>query len=255
MHYYEKLTDGIVIPQHYVKMTSRPDELRPTRITDIRKMWKENREVCPSVTTVLNVLDKRALTNWKIDQHIETCFQHEPIGGFDKDSYINEIKRITELRLDQAPKAGTDFHKLMQDYLEDRFEGTKDEADLCGRVIEVVDKECGTNSKSILHIEENFVSHGYGGQIDLRINDEWVIDYKTKQLASKFKPGKMAYPDHSRQLAAYSNAVAPNAKCVNIFVCLENGDIDFHIHTEDQLKNGLAVFKNALNIWQIENKL
>lgn len=68
--YYEKLDDGAVIPRHFVPLVSRPDDIRPTRISDVRKMWKEERLVVPSVTTVLNVLDKAALNNWKIDQHL-----------------------------------------------------------------------------------------------------------------------------------------------------------------------------------------
>ena len=255
MHYYEELNTGEVIPQHYVPMTSNPDKLRPTRITDVRKWIKENRLVVPSVTTVLGIINKHSLNTWKINQHIQTCFDYlddEEINMIPSlVEYISEIKRITELRLEEAPTAGTDFHKLMQSYLtEPEFQGTDDERQLCAKVAKVLTDKC-YNMNSQYFVEENFVcEEGYGGQIDLRVDDRWIIDYKTKQTKDKFKPGKMAYSDHSRQLAAYRYAKAPKAKCANIFVCLENGEIDFHVHSEKDLNNGLIVFMNTLNIWE-----
>ena len=70
MHFYH--ADGS--PRHFVEMTSRPGELRPTRITDVRKAAKAGEPWFPSVSTVLNILDKPALKNWLVDQHIDAAF-------------------------------------------------------------------------------------------------------------------------------------------------------------------------------------
>src|SRR5690348_5070970 len=109
-HYYE-LTNAGVIPRHFVDVASRPGELRPTTIRDAKKFgWT------PSVTTILNLLDKPALTDWKIQEHIKQVWElsckdisfmegHETIEGF-----VAYIKNKTQAALDKAPKDGTDLH-------------------------------------------------------------------------------------------------------------------------------------------------
>ena len=255
-HYYEKLSDGQVQPRHFVPMTSRPDELRPSRITDIRKMWKEGRDVTPSVTTVGNVLAKHALINWKIDQHLIQAWaidpetrKHEDMNEYE---FIKEVKRLTELQMDIAPSAGTDFHKAMENYINGELDVKHSLYVLCMNVKDVLIEKIGELTSEWI-TEKNFVSNGYGGQIDLT-PPEWVIDYKTKQTADKFKPGKMVYPEHHMQLAAYRKGVSPTARCANIFVCLEDGQIDFHEHKEEELEKGWDLFHHALMIWQIQNK-
>ena len=72
-HFYCK-SDGVVSTKHEVEMTTKPGEYRPTRITDFRKWRKAGDNVVPSVTTILNVLDKPALITWKVNQHLEIAY-------------------------------------------------------------------------------------------------------------------------------------------------------------------------------------
>ena len=57
MHVYEQLSDGKIIPQHYVECKKpNPDgtpKLRPTWISDFKKWHAEGRAVVPSVTTTM----------------------------------------------------------------------------------------------------------------------------------------------------------------------------------------------------------
>lgn len=252
-HFYEPTESGVEA-RHFVPMATRPGDLRPTRITDVRKWWKQGRTVVPSVTTVLNVLDKAALVNWKVDQHLFQAVDlvAECSGNFNftPEDFIQEVKRRTELEMDKAPQAGTDIHKVLEDFMRD---GTVAEGaeTICENVAAALMRHCGTQQ---WECEKRFASPlGFGGCIDLSSAD-WKVDYKTKQTADKFKPGKMAYPDHSRQLAAYRvGDNTPNARCANIFICIETGEVDFHEHAEDQLNNGWAVFEHALAIWQLIN--
>jgi hypothetical protein len=115
-HYYIQADKGVE-PRHYVPMASRPDEMRPTRITDVRKWWKADEFVVPSVTTIQNVLAKDALVNWKIDQHLHEAWKDQADDSGSTwvsfPDYKTEIKRKTEIEMDKAPSAGTDFHGLM----------------------------------------------------------------------------------------------------------------------------------------------
>ena len=260
-HYYEKLDDGAVIPRHFVPLVSRPDDIRPTRITDVKKMWKEERLVVPSVTTVLNVLDKAALNNWKINQYVDTAYTLSPADYQSVELWNDAVRYKTDMQMELAPKAGTDFHGLMEKYVLGVL-ADPDEKELCRSVFDVILEkvnliEIGLNKtypQYGFNPEVNFVDSGYGGQVDLVISDKWLIDYKTKATADKFKPGKMAYNDHRMQLAAYRKAIAPDARCANVFICLEDGQVDFHEHTEDELEKGWQLFEHALAIWNLQNR-
>lgn len=253
-HFYVQTENGVE-PRHFVPMASRPDELRPTRITDVRKMWKAGEVVVPSVTTILSILDKPALKNWLIDQHLQQA--HTLVADYvqtgsvpDVGTFINQSKHRAEQEMSKAPDAGTDIHKVLEDYMltgkkRKGFEG------ICENVDLEISRHCGDLS---WECEKYFMNEefGFGGCVDL-VGD-WVIDYKTKQTADKFKPGKMAYPEHSRQLAAYRAGLeTPKARAANIFICIETGEVDFHEHTEEQLAQGWEVFRRALEIWQITN--
>ena len=109
---------------------------------------------------------------------------------------------------------------------------------------------------TMLSKEEYFVNkeHGYAGCADLIIrgDENWVIDYKSKQEAAKFKPGKMAYPEHTRQLASYGIAFFGDKpfRAANIFICLETGEIDFHEHEQSKIESGWLDFVDCLSIYK-----
>lgn len=268
MHFYTE-TDKGVLPRHFVPMTKDPSRLRPSRMSDMRKAAKEGEVWYPSVTTIQNVLNKYALNEWRIDQHLKQAYSLYNKNGShspgvranlpeNENDYLFEVKRLTEMEMDKAPSAGTDFHKAMEDLLllvrpfpqEGLF-------DLCCEVWDQIEKHLGETSPAFI-CEKNFVRSGYGGQVDLIINDpnidNWIIDYKTKQTADKFKPGKMVYDEHRSQLAAYRKGVyLAGARCANVFVCLEDGQVDFHEHTEEDLQKGWGLFEHSLKIWQLQN--
>jgi hypothetical protein len=259
MHFYAKTENGIE-PKHFVPMTKNPNELRPSRVTDAKKAAKGGEIWYASVTTVMDVLDKGGLVNWKIDQHLETVWQvikgmiyadgYEHAKDFDE--FKSLIKNETEKRMDLAPQAGTDIHALLEQHL---FSGkipvgiTDTEHKIIRNVEQAILDNCG---KIEWEKEKYFINeeHGYAGCIDL-VSPSWVIDYKTKQTAEKFKPKKMAFTDHYRQLAAYGkSACKENFKAANIFICIENGEVDFHQHTEENIEHGFADFLDCLNIFK-----
>jgi len=261
MHFYTTTENGVE-PRHFVENKSKGG-LRASRVTDARKAAKEKGEIwLPSVTGILNILDKPALTTWKIDRHLETVFE---FATKDHDKFNNDlsgvgswskmIKAKTQEKMDSAPKAGTDIHNVLEenlfygDYLD-----TKNLTDIEVKIIENVEDvlvDLHVDIAQHLELEKYFANTelGYAGQADL-VTHDWVIDYKSKQEASKFKPGKMAYMDHSRQLAAYGRALCKEGfRAANIFICLETGEIDFHEHTQEQLQHGWDDFKDCLRIY------
>ena len=138
----------------------------------------------------------------------------------------------------------------MEDFVSGNMKDDEDYT-LCQKVYETILNETGSKN---FKAETNFSSELFGGQVDLH-NDDWIIDYKTKQTADKFKPNKMAYDDHSMQLSAYRDGLNSFARCANVFVCLEKGKplIDFHIHNEKELERGKELFDLATKAWHIKN--
>ena len=260
MHFYTKTDKGIE-PRHFVAMAKDPSRTRASRVTDAKKARKEKGEVwTPSVTTVLNILDKPALVNWKVDKHLEQAYENEvnKKHGEYCDEYIKRIKAITREEMDKAPKAGTDIHKVLEDYV---FTGNYPNDDIEYQIVHSIE-ECLAHDYSIspdsdVNKKKYILDdvYGYAGCADLIVNgkfDNWVIDYKSKQTADKFKVGKMAYPEHSRQLAAYGVHCfgENNFRAANIFICLETGDIDFHEHSMESIENGWLDFKDCLSIYK-----
>jgi hypothetical protein len=248
MHFYCETEKGIE-PRHFVPMKTKPELTRPSRMSDAKAAAKKGELWHPSVTTILGVLDKPALVSWKVEQHLETAFEMMTNGIVANylDGFIRDVKLETELRLDAAPKAGTDCHKMLEEFFKDGIVPSDDIGKrICDNVARVLADNCGSQQ---WEYEKYLVNkaHGFAGCTDLSSAD-WVVDYKTKREASKFKVGKMAYPEHSRQLAAYGQTL--NAyKAANIFICLENGEVDFHEHSRESLDDGWLDFIACLGIF------
>ena len=251
MHFYTKTATGIE-PRHFVTQKNDPTKQRASRTSDAKAALKAGEKWYASVTTILGVLDKPALISWKIDQHLKTVFEgnNSLEGHCDFDSFARHIKALTEARLDEAPKAGTNIHNVLEKYFRDSvIPDDEIELKICKNVEAVLLENCG---KQEWEYEKYFVDEerGFAGCADL-VSLEWVVDYKSKQEAVKFKPGKMAYPEHSRQLGAYAHGfkiLLP--KAANIFICLENGEVDFHRHCADDICNGWFDFSDCLNIFE-----
>lgn len=242
MHFYSKDAE----PKFFVEMKTRPGELRPTRTADAKKEgW------VPSVTTILNVLDKPALVNWKVGQYVRQAYTLNPADYQTVDLFLDAVRYKADQEMDKAPSAGTDVHSSLEKYF--LGETPEDHLDICLSVERAIISNTGY-ARDDFSTERRF-SHnlGYAGMVDLS-NRWWVIDFKTKQTADKFKPGKMVYPEHCRQLAAYRHGLqTPSATCANIFICIESGEIDFHIHKEPDLEKGLGTFLDSLSIWKREH--
>lgn len=258
MHFYTQTKNGIE-PKHFVPMSKDPSKTRPSRVTDARKAAKEGEVWFPSVTGVLNILDKPALVNWKVDQHIQTMFEmfiNEPIQSDDYEGFARVVKAKTQERLDAAPKAGTDIHSVLETFFKDyRAPESEVEQKICLNVAKILEEKCGISYQSHpFECEKYFINktHGFAGCADL-VSENWVIDYKSKQEANKFKPQKMQYPEHVRQLAAYGNSMCEvDFRAANIFICLETGEVDFHEAKKEDLEKGWLTFLDCLDIYKRE---
>ena len=250
MHVYEKTETGIE-PRHYVEMTTK-NGTRPTTLRDYKKWREKGLEVYPSVTTILDVLNKPALITWKVNQHLNAVLNHPEV--IKSDNFLKDVAYLAKMEMDKAPTAGTNVHEVLEDFFNNKVPA-----------MDTPEFEIVTNVwNAISHATDYVIPEGeaevmvasdlgYAGCVDL-VLDGWIIDYKTKLEASKFKPGNMAYDDHAIQLAAYRQVINPSARCANIFICIETGEVDFHEHSEADLTKGWDIFSHALEIWKLKNQ-
>jgi hypothetical protein len=199
MHLY-KTFEGT--PVYKVPYASK-DGLRDATLADLRK---SDGELVPSVTEILNLLDKPGLTNWKIDQAILAALTLPEIydDGFvlgDDRELLKRIKADAKEQSRVAMQTGTDIHKVLEDYFSGRFlSGVDDQyLDVC-RAVKKQIVELGIDPASLV-CEKTFATNVYGGCCDAH-NDQVVIDFKT---SNSFVPGKKygGYLEQHLQLVAY----------------------------------------------------
>jgi len=242
-HWYTR--DGV--PRYTV--TGKNGKERNTTLRDART---EN--LVPSVTTVLGVAAKPALTAW-LQQQVLLAALTLPKRPEESDKdYCERIIHDSKEQGRSAADAGTDIHASVQGF----YEGKP-----TGKHVESV-AACATTIKQHFGdqkwISERSFAHeaGFGGKCDLYApaagdSHGYVVDIKTKEFSD---PAKVdAYDDHLMQLAAYRVGLGVfNARCANVFISRSvPGLVVVKEWTENDLKRGWAMFMHLLSFWQLKS--
>ena len=213
----------------------RKGEPRPTTMRDARKLG-----LVPSVTTINGLLDKPALTHWRIREAVNKALAAE---------------RGTEYFEDNSAERGSQIHAAIENWIE---VGEVDEeyaayATICKDVFTLTGVSTPVSERS-------FTSPlGYGGAVDLHdVGANVLIDFKTKNLSKEDveKGKKLAYDEHAMQLAAYRLGLdMPTAKCYNLFLSRTEPDAYIlHEWSEEDIKRGERMFLLSFMLWKESKK-
>lgn len=232
------------------KTTGKP---RPVNLGDARKQG-----LLPSVTTVLGILDKPELTNWKIEQAVLAVLTTPRQPGEADDAFVNRVLRVEKVQ-EQERDTAAEKGRIIHDALELYCSGRKDQvpAALLPYVEPAaaeVFKRCGqyvTSEKVLVG------GTAYAGRTDLITKSPecwWILDWKT----TKTLPTKGAWRDHVIQIAAYAaafwTATRTEYKPVRTANCyvstLEPGKFYFAEHDPDWRKVYDEAWKPLLALWQ-----
>lgn len=228
-HWYDK--EGKPVYTQKVKTGKRKGELRSTTLRDARKLG-----LVPSVTTICSILDKPALTHWRINQAVEKALARE---------------RGTEYFEDTSAEQGSRIHAAIENWIEG---GDVDDeyvpyTDICQEMFDDM-------ALSAPETERAFASEfGYGGAVDLHDRSaNIIVDFKTKALSKEdvLKGKQLAYDEHVMQLAAYRIGLGmPDAKCYNLFLSRTEPD-QFVLHEwrEADLKRAERMFFACFYLWK-----
>lgn len=230
------------------EVPSKSGAMRSTTLADARKL-----NLVPSVTTILNVLAKPALTNWKVEQGILAALTMPRIEGETEKDYLRRIMSDSEKQVTDAADEGTRIH----DALESHYKG---------RVVEHryrphVEGVAALLAKLFPHVED-WVSEasfchplGYGGKVDLHSPSTGiVVDFKGKD--GDFTDGKKLAYDQHYQLSAYQSGLyLPCVPSANVFFSRTHpGQVTHHLWSAEDMEDGRCVFEGALKVWQAIKK-
>jgi hypothetical protein len=202
-HYYS--ADGTLVAE--VDNASKPGEKRPTDLRDARKLG-----LYPSVTTMMAIMNKPALNDWKVRKALQEFLDQVRVGiqhiGDDR-AVISTIIKQSEAYGNWAAEFGTEVHKGMQRGfagMEHLFqmEGTRE-------VTEGLRDYMQHNGYETQHFERTMVSPQYGcaGTVDW-LGLHWgvpaIVDFKTQDFTLGPRGGYVGlnwYDEYPIQLAAY----------------------------------------------------
>lgn len=218
--------------------------LRPTDLRDARKLG-----LVPSVTTVLSVLAKPALTNWMVDQAILAALTLPRVDGETEDAYIERIRADSKAQAKAAADEGTRIH----DAIECHFKRKPFDAKYDPHVEAVLRRLHELYPGVSDWVAEESFAHalGYGGKVDLNSPSTGIVaDWKGKD--GDFSDGKKLHFDQNYQLAAYSRGLLlPPSEGANIFVSRTHpGKVAHHVWKRADVDDGWQVFEATLAVWK-----
>jgi len=218
--------------------------LRPTDLRDARKLG-----LLPSVTTVLSVLAKPALTTWMVNQGIMAALTLPRIAGESEADFLQRVVADSKQQAKSAAEEGTRIH----DALECAFKG-QHYSHVYQPHVDAVREELARLFPGVTDwVAEASFAHplGYGGKVDLHSPSTGITtDYKGKD--GDFTDGKKLAYDQHYQLAAYNRGLLlPPSVCANIFVSRTHpGRVASHVWKQTEIDEGWGVFEAALTVWK-----
>jgi len=214
------------------------------RNTTLRDARKE--QLVPSVTTVLSMVAKPSLENWKINQALNSALTLQKDEDESLEEFAYRCKQDSKRIGQEAAEKGTQIHAMIeQGFL---GEGTS-------KPYKAIKKFLDKNfPKEEWIAEDSFCADlGYGGKIDLYSKSGIFVDFKTKDNLEGKDPSKLVYDEHGMQLSAYAQGCGfDDVERVSIFVDREDTElIACHIWDRDSQTKHREMFNSILTYWKL----
>lgn len=235
-HWYNR--DGLPV----YTITNEDGKSRATTLRDARKHG-----LVPSVTTIMKLVNKPALTQWMQTQVLLSALTLPKKKDESEHDYINRILEDSKAQGRAAADKGTAIHDAIQAFYEGR---------VCNQYSDHV--TAATNEIAEHFGEQGWVAErsfahelGFGGKADL-FAPGFVLDVKTQDFTDP-KDVKI-YDDHLIQLAAYRVGLGmPGARCANVYISRNiPALVEIHEWQPEDLARGWSMFAALLNFWQLK---
>ena len=208
----------------------------------------------PSVSTINQQLSKDGLSNWLQGEAIKACMENPRQEGEDEKEYIVKIMDLAKRKSREAADRGTLIHDFIESFYNQEY--LPDMPLYVRKVDEAITAHFGTQlwipEQSLVNAQE-----GYGGKCDLYCKPRHdfggvVIDFKTTEKS----PGDLTpYLEHTLQLAAYREVLAPSARCANVYINGTTNEVAIYEHKEQDLRDGYEMFLALVKIYKLKTGL
>jgi len=223
------------------------------RSTTLRDAKAAPGTLVPSVSTINAQLSKAGLDTWKQTQVLYAATEFPRLPGEGEKEWVERILDLAKRKSREAAERGTLIHDFIESFYAQEY--LPDMPAYVRKVDEAITAHFGTQ---LWIPEQSLVNQeGYGGKCDLYCKPRHdfngvVIDFKTTEKS----PGELTpYLEHTMQLSAYREVLAPGARCANVYINGETGEVAIYEHTEQALRDGYEMFLALLKIYKLKTGL
>ena len=245
-HWYDR--DGKAV---FEVPKAKGDGMRATTIADARKL-----NLYPSVTTVLSVLAKPSLDDWKLTQVAERAYSNPPQDAEEVGAYSRRIINGAFEQVSDAADLGTRIHAGIETAFKEGISAVSEDV---YHYVKLVKQDLEFAGIKIVQHELRLVNEfdGYAGTTDavmVKDGKQGILDFKSR----KTKPGVKIEPWETEpmQIAAYYVAkfgrIPPyGAIGANVYISTtEPGRVQIVTYDDVQLEQAWEAFKAANSLWQ-----
>jgi hypothetical protein len=224
------------------------------RNTTLRDAKAAPGTLVPSVSTINSQLSKAGLDTWKQTQVLYAAVEYPRLPGEGEKEWIDRLLDLAKRKSRDAADRGTVIHDFLESFYSQEY--LPDMPSYVRKVDDAITAHFGSQlwiaEQSLVNAQE-----GYGGKCDLYCKPRVdfggvVIDFKTTEKV----PGDLTpYLEHTLQLAAYREVLAPGARCANVYINGETNEVAIYEHSEQDLRDGYEMFLALLKIYKLKNGL
>lgn len=236
------------------------DGTRPTTLADARKLG-----LFPSVSSILQLLDKPGLDKWKMEQVALAGLRLKKDKKESEDYYIDRVIVESRKEVEKAGDHGTGVHGEMDRYFSAKLNKTEFAPNAVtyaytAPAIQWIEARGITPVVS----EIVLINHedGFGGTSDLpflwqNLTKPGVLDYKTKKTKPDYPIEP--FPDQAMQIAAYGKTYWKERfiDCcgINLYMSsTEIGRTEAAAYSPAQLAAEYRIFQMLCNVWRHLNQ-
>jgi len=221
---------------------------RATTLRDARTL-----KLLPSVTSMLAILPKPALINWKMKNVLMSALTLTRLPDEPDEAYIARILADADEQARMAREKGTAIHGAIE-----RF--------ICGQSIEkeytIYVRAAITALTEYLDViplldqceaEKSFANTEllYGGKVDLHSRSlGLIVDFKTKEFTEDTE--KLAWDEQKIQLEAYRHGLGmpDDTRMLNVFISTSSPGLARVVEHLPEAKHW-ETFQACLKLWQV----
>ena len=234
----------------YTTVSKKTGKVRNTTLRDAKAAPGT---LVPSVSTINGQLSKEGLTSWFQQEAVKAAMENPRGLQEDEKEYVDRILVLAKQKSQEAMTRGTLIHDFIEAYFNQEY------LPEMPAYVRKVDEAITAHFGAQLWIPEQSLvnQEGYGGKCDLYAKPRHdfsgvVIDFKTTEKS----PGDLTpYLEHTLQLAAYREVLAPAARCANVYINGTTNEVAIYEHSEQDIRDGYEMFLALLKIYKLKTGL